>query len=335
MGTEVIGDSGRRRVFLVHGRDLQARDAMTKLLRAFDVRVVTWRDASTRAGGGTPSTLDIVRAGMDMASAIVVLLTPDDIGMARPKFRQDRDGRHETEPTGQARLNVVFEAGMATAMDARRLVVVEAGPVRPLSDIAGLNVIRITDDVETRRDFAARLRGAGLEVDTENDDWRTAGSFYRSEEDQGNITDWVDSWSQELKSGEVEQVLQAARTSADSLIAEAKEEAKTLFEKRRQEADAYYEEARARAARAAADFEVALNDRRDRFSKELAAQTAALSDAQERAALMEKEAEAAAARRDSIRAQLVKVRQVLAEVAEPLVQTSGEPAGSPPDKRDA
>lgn len=169
-----------RRVFLVHGRDLSARDELIALLRAFDLKVISWREAAAHAGGGTPYIGDIVAAGMDLADAVVVLLTPDDIGCVSPIFRVEHDGPHELEPTGQARLNVVFEAGMAMARDRRQVVLVEIGLVRKISDIDGLNIIRMRDAVETRKDLAQRLRSAGLAVDTDGEEWRTVGRFDRA-----------------------------------------------------------------------------------------------------------------------------------------------------------
>ncbi len=156
-----------RRVFLVHGRDISARDEMIALLRAFDLKVISWREAAAHAGGGTPYIGDIVAAGMDLADAVVVLLTPDDIGCVSPSFRVEHDGLHELQPTGQARLNVIFEAGMAMARDRRRVVLVEIGVVRKISDIDGLNIIRMRDALETRKDLAQRLRSAELAVDTD------------------------------------------------------------------------------------------------------------------------------------------------------------------------
>lgn len=170
----------KRTVFLVHGRDHEARDALIELLRAFDLKVVHWREAASRAGmGGTPHTDDIVGAGMDMADAVVVLLTPDDVGYVRSAFRQDRDGTDELRPTGQARLNVIFEAGMAMAVGRDRVVLVEVGVTRGLSDTAGIHTIRLRDHVDSRKDLAARLRDAGLTVDTDGEQWRTAGTFER------------------------------------------------------------------------------------------------------------------------------------------------------------
>jgi hypothetical protein len=168
---------GGRSVFLVHGRDQATREALISLLRAFDLRVIRWRDAAAHAGGGTPYTGDIVAKGMELADAVIVLLTPDDIGYVHPVFREHNDEHDELEPTGQARLNVIFEAGMAMARDRDRVVVVEYGRVRKLSDTAGLNVIRMDGSVERRRDLAGRLRSAGLAVDTDGEEWRTAGSF--------------------------------------------------------------------------------------------------------------------------------------------------------------
>jgi len=88
---------------------------------------------------------------MRLADAVVVLLTQDDVGYVQPRFRLAGDGRHELEPTGQPQLSVVFEAGMAMARDRDKVVLVEVGPVRPMSDTTGLNVVRLGDDAATRR----------------------------------------------------------------------------------------------------------------------------------------------------------------------------------------
>lgn len=141
-----------RKVFLVHGRDRAARETLTQLLKAFDLEVVSWREAVAHAGGGTPDTGDVVAAGLRLADAVVVLLTPDDAG-------------------------VVFEAGMATALARRRTVLVELGQVPGMTDLAGVDVVRMDGTLERRRDLAARLRAAGLAVDMRGDEWRSAGAF--------------------------------------------------------------------------------------------------------------------------------------------------------------
>ena len=60
------------------------------------------------------------------------------------------------------------------------MVLVEVGATRTLSDTAGLNVIRLRNDVESRKDLAARLRAAGLAADTDREEWRTVGDFDRA-----------------------------------------------------------------------------------------------------------------------------------------------------------
>ena len=58
-----------------------------------------------------------------------------------------------------------------------------------MSDIAGLNVIQLGDDVESRRQLGLRLRQVGLAADMEHDRWRTAGSFTRVPETPTNVDD--------------------------------------------------------------------------------------------------------------------------------------------------
>ena len=167
----------KRRVFLVHGRNMAARAAMVKLLKAWDLRIIEWEQAVTATGQGSPYTGDVVRAGLDMADAVVVLFTPDDIGQAHPDFVQHGDRNDETEPTGQARLNVVFEAGMAMALNRDKVILVEVGKVRAMSDTDGINVVHLTDAPASRRALGSRLMNVGLAVEMDHDEWRTAGEF--------------------------------------------------------------------------------------------------------------------------------------------------------------
>lgn len=167
----------RRTVFLVHGRDTRTRDALAELLRAFDLKILDWDEASRLTGVTTPYTGDVVAAGMDASDGVVVLMTPDDVAQVRPELRVDADGHREDQPVGQPRMNVIFEAGMALARDRERVVIVQVGALREMSDIAGLNVIQLSDHVESRRQLGRRLRVAGLSVDMDHDRWRNAGTF--------------------------------------------------------------------------------------------------------------------------------------------------------------
>jgi hypothetical protein len=83
----------------------------------------------------------------------------------------------KAKPSGQALQNVIFEAGWAMALDQEHVILLLAGTVRKLSDIDGLNYVRITDDVSDRKSLINRLRNVALDVDDSGEEWRTAGAF--------------------------------------------------------------------------------------------------------------------------------------------------------------
>ncbi len=169
----------KRRVFLVHGRDLRAKSAVANLLRAFDLQVISWDEAAAQTATATPYTGDVIIEGLQNADAVIVLFTPDDLGCTRPDFIQPGDAEEERTPRPQARLNVVFEAGMAMALNRQATILLEMGSVRAMSDTAGLNVVRLTSaTIPERLQLASRLRTAGLAVDVTKDTaWTTAGDF--------------------------------------------------------------------------------------------------------------------------------------------------------------
>lgn len=81
------------------------------------------------------------------------------------------------QPLGEARPNVLFEAGLALAYCPTRTILVEVGSLRPFSDIGGRQVLRMGNEAAKRNALAARLRQAGCEVRTDRDDWLTTGDF--------------------------------------------------------------------------------------------------------------------------------------------------------------
>jgi predicted nucleotide-binding protein len=119
-----------------------------------------------------------VRAGTDLADAVIVLMTPDDKAFVKQEFYDPiRDDPREAQETGQARQNVVFEAGWTMALGQEKVILVRVGDVRPLSDIDGLNYVWLTNDIESRRQLITRLRNCHLEVRDNHDGWREAGAF--------------------------------------------------------------------------------------------------------------------------------------------------------------
>lgn len=166
-----------REVFVVHGRNLKARDALFDFLRAIDLHPLEWSEAVSATGKPSPYIGEILDAAFSRAHAVVVLFTPDDETMLKEQFRAENDPPHETQLTGQARPNVLFEAGMAMARSQDRTVLVELGSLRPFSDVAGRHAIRLDNSSQRRQDLAMRLRDAGCPVKLTGTDWHTAGDF--------------------------------------------------------------------------------------------------------------------------------------------------------------
>src|SRR5947207_9195788 len=101
----------RRNVFVVHGRNLQAKQAMFDFLRAIDLNPMEWGQARAATGRPTPSIGEILDAAFNIAQAFVVLLTPDEVVTLRPEYA-DGLGDADLSPSVQSRPNVLFEAGM-------------------------------------------------------------------------------------------------------------------------------------------------------------------------------------------------------------------------------
>ena len=166
-----------REVFVVHGRNLAANDALFEFLRAIDLHPLEWSEAVQATGKSSPYIGEILEAAFSRAHAVVVLFTPDDEARLRKAFSIDNDPPHETQLTGQARPNVLFEAGMAMAGSQDRTILVELGPLRPFSDISGLHVVRMDDTSQRRQELAQRLRIAGCPVKLDGMHWHTTGNF--------------------------------------------------------------------------------------------------------------------------------------------------------------
>ena len=166
-----------RKVWVVHGRDIANRDAMFNFLRAINLDPVEWSEARRGTGRPQPYVGEVLDYAFSIAQAVVVILTPDDEARLGEQFRQDHDPPHETELTGQARPNVIFEAGMAMGRSPDRTILVEIGQLRPFSDIAGLHIVRFDDSSQMRQELAQRLEDAGCDVNLTRTDWHTVGDF--------------------------------------------------------------------------------------------------------------------------------------------------------------
>ena len=170
-----VADAGT--VFVVHGRNEEARRALFVFLRSIGLRPLGWSEAVKATDRPMPYIGQILDAAFSRAHAVVVLLTPDDEARLRRGYGSKDEPPHEVELTGQARPNVLFEAGMAMGRNHERTILVELGAVRPFSDVAGIHVIRLDHSSQRRQELAQRLQTAGCPVNLEGTDWHTAGDF--------------------------------------------------------------------------------------------------------------------------------------------------------------
>ncbi len=170
-------NSASRNVFVIHGRNDSARGAMFEFLRSVGLQPIEWAKAVDATAHGSPYVGAVLDKAFSMARAVVVLMTPDDEARLTPALRSPHDPSYEAVLTGQARPNVLFEAGMSMARDETRTVLVELGGLRPFSDIAGRHVIKMNNTSQRRQELAQRLERAGCPVDLKGTNWHTAGDF--------------------------------------------------------------------------------------------------------------------------------------------------------------
>ncbi|MEU3255686.1 nucleotide-binding protein [Streptomyces sp. NPDC006997] len=166
-----------RSVFVVHGRDEQARREMFELLRRLDLRPKEWEDLVGATGQTAPFLGEVVAAAPAQAQAALVLLTPDDIVTLHPDLYGPNEPSYETQPVGQPRPNVLIELGMVLMAYPERTLIVEIGSLRPIADIAGRNVIRFDGSETALGKVVERLKQAGCAVNDTGSDWRQTWPF--------------------------------------------------------------------------------------------------------------------------------------------------------------
>jgi predicted nucleotide-binding protein len=170
-------DDIRRNVFVVYGRDEPARRAVFDFLRAIGLRPLEWETLVRQTGKSAPSLSETVRTGLAITRAVVVLMTPEDVVHLHPELHEPHEAEAETADALQARPNVLLELGMALAAHPNGTLVLMFGDHRPVTDLGGINFIKVSDTPDCRRKIAGRLQQAGCLVDDSGQDWLSAGNF--------------------------------------------------------------------------------------------------------------------------------------------------------------
>ncbi|MFE7870251.1 CATRA conflict system CASPASE/TPR repeat-associated protein [Micromonospora humida] len=166
-----------RDVFVIHGRDEQARQALWTFLHAIDLHPLDWEEIVRQTGEPSPYMGEVLQRAFQTNQAAVVLMTPDDGAILHESLRNKGDLVHESELTGQARPNVLLEAGMALALQRNRTVIIEIGKLRPISDLAGINTIHFDGTPASLQKIAQRLSAAGCAVNMMGTDWLNTSRF--------------------------------------------------------------------------------------------------------------------------------------------------------------
>jgi len=168
-----------KEVFIVHGRNERILREVKGVLRALGLTPLDFAQALKRTRQGSPIISDVLDTVLKKDQPVLVLLTPDDQAQLNPALRKPGEPAQEKRLRGQARPNVLFEAGMAFGRSPDTTVLVEVGKIRPFSDVAGRHAVRLNNTTASRVDLAMKLENAGCEVDRTADEegWLSAGDF--------------------------------------------------------------------------------------------------------------------------------------------------------------
>lgn len=148
-----------RNVFIVHGRDKKTLTNVVTYLKQRGLNPFSFEEAKELVETSLPTIIEVVDKGMAEAQAVLVLLTPDD--EARLK-----SGGEESK--GQARPNVIFEAGIAFGRYRKRTVLVEYEEPSMFSDLHGFYAVRLKESdggIEGLEDLRKQLKVAGCELE--------------------------------------------------------------------------------------------------------------------------------------------------------------------------
>lgn len=169
-------DSNDRDIFVIHGRNKEAREAIFAFLRSIGLNPLEWSELIAKTRQGSPHIWDILDKAFEGDRAVIVLLTPDEIVRLHPDYAESDDDP-ECQFSLQSRPNVLFEAGLAMGKNPEKVIIVEFGLIRPFSDISGRHTVRFENTAKSRNELVSRLKAAGCTVKTDGTDWITAGDF--------------------------------------------------------------------------------------------------------------------------------------------------------------
>ncbi len=141
-----------RKVFIVHGHDNGAKDAVGRTLDRLGLPYTILHEQADRG----QTIIEKFERHADEVAFAVVLLTPDDLGAPKD------DWEH---PKPRARQNVIFELGFFCGKLGREKVCALYKDVETPSDISGVLYTPMDTNDHWRYKLAHELDAAGLDVD--------------------------------------------------------------------------------------------------------------------------------------------------------------------------
>lgn len=141
-----------RRVFVVHGRDEAAKDAVARFLSRLDLNPIILHEQPNQ--GRTIIEKFEAHSAVDYA---VVIFTPDDVGHPTNEPEKARP---------RARQNVVLELGFFLgSLGRQRICVLYKGDVEIPTDYNGVLYVPMDDNGAWRLSIAREMKNAGVAVD--------------------------------------------------------------------------------------------------------------------------------------------------------------------------
>jgi predicted nucleotide-binding protein len=140
----------KRKVFVVHGHDNEAKEAVARFLQGIGFEVVILHEQANQGR----TVIEKVEAHSDVGFA-VVLLTPDDVGK----------GRNEASLRDRARQNVILELGYFVGKLGRKHVcAIRRGDIEIPSDFGGVVYETFDDKGAWKIALGKELQAAGHRI---------------------------------------------------------------------------------------------------------------------------------------------------------------------------
>ena len=136
-------------VFVVHGRNMQAANAVFQLVESMGIETRSLRSIEEEFKTSN-SLWQTIYIGIQLAEAVIVLLTPDDEAQLTGELGQ-------SEPRMQARPNVFLELGLALGICPEKTILLNVPPSCMPTDLLGHLRIEVGDNEDWREVVETRL----------------------------------------------------------------------------------------------------------------------------------------------------------------------------------